>query len=93
MDMRDLVVLPGATTRCARSPLQPTQDAAIARKLTGGTLLTQRSQLLFKCLQLTNAGCDVSNMFVQKTVDLGTVFSRRILEMKQGANLAQRHVQ
>ena len=93
MDMRDLVLLPEATTRCARGPLQPTQDTAIARKLTGGTLLTQRSQLLFKCLQLTDAGCDVPNMFVQKPVDLGTVFSGRILEMKQGTNLAQRHVQ
>lgn len=72
---------------------QSVQDAAVTGMLAGDTAGPELPELLLQAAQCLDALRNVTDMRVEQGVDLGAVLLRVILEMQQGPDLVECHVE
>ena len=61
--------------------------------LCGTAGVAQFAQLFLQRAQLANAVGHVADMLIEQRVHFGAVFTGRVFEMQQDANLVERHVE
>ena len=69
------------------------QNPTVLRRSSAAAFVTQRPKLAPQALQFRDALFHVTDMGIQKRVDLTTVFVRRGAKSEQNPDFGQRHVQ
>ena len=72
---------------------EPFENAAVRRGPAAGAEVLQSPQFFFKRFQFFDPLDDMADMLVQQGIHLAAIFCRRILEVQQRPDFAQRHVQ
>ena len=91
MGLRNMIGA-GRVTRI-RDSVKPLQDATMLRRSPTAAFGPKRLKLALQALQFRDARFDVTDMIVQKRIDLTAVFVRGGPKSEQNPDVVQRHVQ